>query len=450
MNLKLRLNIIVTLVLLVVLTIGAFAMARVLREEIRVEVASTALLALKMLDAKVLDFGLDHNMNATKFKSYQTLFRLDEIRNIRHVRVEFYDLKGELRDSNRSAETYITVSPDWFIHAMDDVSDTLPITKRDVFYRGKLIGQLVITPDPIYEIEEIWLELRMIFWLILLFFVFINIFIFIAVGMAMKPVDKIIAGLTDIEAGNLSVRLPKISLPEMAPISDKFNVMAAELEDSTNKNRLLTQQMISLQEDDKKHLARELHDEVGQHLTAINVDAKAIMRANNLDVAKESAVAISSIVKQMMEIIHQMLKRLRPGDLDELGLSVALRELVENWKAHHSDTACNLDCDETFEGVNDRTLLTIYRVVQECLTNISKHANASDVSISCRRKDKVIVLTIRDNGDGFDDSNRQQGFGLAGIRERVESLLGTLTIATAYKEGTYVEIIIPIEQGEMS
>ena len=118
-------------------------------------------------------------------------------------------------------------------------------------------------------------------------------------AISLKPIDEVIDALTDIEDGQLDRRLPIFGLPEMASISRKFNGMAATMQSSIRSNHRLTQQIIRLQEAERKSLAHELHDEIGQHLTAIHVDASVIRGSQDLEAAKNSATAIDSLVRQM-------------------------------------------------------------------------------------------------------------------------------------------------------
>jgi two-component system sensor histidine kinase UhpB len=448
MNLRIRLNLIVTLVLLLVLSVGFYSAVRDARENVQAEVASTAILTLKMLDTKILHFGMDYNANFLTPISIQSAFSLSDLKDVRHIRVELFSPVGHLLDSNLGKQSKQDEVPDWFIHAMDVVSEEMPPTKRPVFLQGHLVAEVVVTPDPYFEILEIWTETKTMLWVLCLFFAIVNVLIYFSVGLALKPIDKIMDGLTDIESGNLSTRLPKFSLPDLSQISEKFNVMAEALESSTTKNHHLTQQIILLQEAERKHLARELHDEFGQHLTAIHVDASAIEQANNWDNVKASAGAISSVVKQMMEMLHNMLHRLRPVELEELGLEAALSELLSRWKKRNTSVHCQINCQNDFSRVSDTILVAIYRIVQECLTNVSRHANASWVKVQVINEGQRIGVDIIDDGVGFDNDAKVDGFGLAGIKERVEGLDGLFEITTAQNQGVAIHIKIPVIEEE--
>ena len=220
----------------------------------------------------------------------------------------------------------------------------------------------------------------------------------------------------------------------------KFNAMADTLQESTQNNRRLTQQIIRLQEDERQSLARDIHDEIGQYLTAIHVDASAILNGRKLSSAKESALAISKVTRQMMDVVHQIIQRLRPRILDELGLGLALIELVDHWRQRCKNIKIVDYIDKNLGTLDELVSITAYRVIQECLTNIAKHANAANVSVKVKQDEQFIHLYIEDDGVGFSQTVSTQGFGLAGMIERVQGLLGEINIQSSINQGVKVTV----------
>ena len=442
MNLKLRINIIITVLLFLTLIIGGglFTINNA-RGNVQAEIASTAILALHMLDSEILTYSMGYGQMSPAHVGAGSIFQLNKLTDVRHLRIDFYDEYGQLRDSNQSAKPD-DAPPQWFSTLIDSVTDTMPATKRKVYGRGRIVGELVITPDPSYEIAEVWQEMQGLLMFVGLFFIVVNILIYYFVGWALRPIDNILHALTDLETGNLATRLPKFTLPELSSISEKFNVMAKTLEESVASNRHLTQQLIKVQEEERKNLARELHDEIGQHLTAIHVDATAILKAKTVDSSRDSALAIDTVARQMMDIVHSILHRLRPTGLDEFGLEIALQELINGWQQRHKEVSVKYDIRGVFNDLDDNLRITIYRLIQECLTNISRHAQAKSVAIFLVKFPDVIQLSISDDGKGFDPTMKSEGFGLAGMRERVEALEGKLEIETSAK-GTQINIELP-------
>ncbi|KAF3979052.1 MAG: sensor histidine kinase [Methylococcales symbiont of Iophon sp. n. MRB-2018] len=440
MNLKLRLNIIITLILLLIILIGAVVTIKNVANNIQAEIASTAILALHTFDAEILGLRLN---NPSLIKD-RFVFHLRDLKNVRHLKIDFFDNAGKLQDSNHvKIDSQQNQAPAWFVNTMDSVTGKLPSTRQSVFISDRLVGELVITPDVSYEINEEWQATKSILVLLSIFFLVVNIVVYIAVNIALRPIDNILTALTELESGNLNSRLPKFTLPELSNISDKFNIMAATLQSSIDNNHHLSQQLIRLQEDERKNLAQELHDEIGQHLTAIYMDASVIKDAKTIATAQESATAIDTVVRQMMEIVHTMLQRLRPSDLDELGLEVALKELISAWLTRNPNIQLNFHISGSFIDLDDTLLVSIYRLVQECLTNIARHANANNITICIKKDNNQINMMIADNGNGFDHTIKPKGFGLLGMRERVEGLAGKFEITTAINKGVIINIELP-------
>ena len=210
--------------------------------------------------------------------------------------------------------------------------------------------------------------------------------------------------------------------------------------------RNFTQKILQVQENERKNLARELHDEIGQYLTAIHMDASAILATKELQSARESASAIDMLALQMMDIVHNMLKRLKPSGFDNLGLEAALHELVGAWQNRTRDVMVDFQLEGEFSDINDSILIVIYRLIQESLTNVSRHAQAQNVLIKLSRTRDHILLTIIDDGKGYDITEEHDGFGLVGMRERVEELDGRFNLQSRTDEGVSINVALPIPE----
>lgn len=216
------------------------------------------------------------------------------------------------------------------------------------------------------------------------------------------------------------------------------------------RNRQLAQQLIQLQEQERRHLARELHDEFGQCCVAIKVDATLIAQDTDdkLSPIHTSARAIFDTADHLHDVLRSMLQRLRPAGLDDLGLVSCLQVLVESWSRRHA-VICTFQADGLFEGLDEATNITLYRTVQESLSNIAQHAHANQASVMlCRSASSAdahrITLNIHDNGVGIPMSPRRQGLGVLGMNERVSALGGCLSLAMAPSGGTHVQVILPM------
>ena len=421
----------ITCLLLVLLSVSGIFVVKNASEDVRAEVASTANLALHLLDAEILHYSSDFGwINSAEDAS---VFRLQSLNNIRHLKIEFYDINGKLRESNRNKQHQLEANspPSWFTNAMSLSGRDMQKQTRNIILSGRYVGELVVTPDPSYEIAEVWSDTLGLLELAATFFVLINLLVYFAVKYTFKPVDRILEALTQMEQGRFSSRLPDFKPIELQAIGQKFNAMADTLQKSTQNNHRLTQQIIRLQEDERKNLARDIHDEIGQYLTAIHVDASAILNGKKLSVAKESAQAISSVARQMMDMVHEILQRLRPRALDELGLSLALGELIHHWRQRCRSINIVQSIASDVGAIDESVSITAYRVVQECLTNIAKHANARRVTINLKKDEQFLYLHIEDDGVGFDPTITAQGFGLAGMKERIQGLMGEMSIESS-------------------
>ncbi len=441
MSLKLRLNLMITALLALVMLIGAWLMINNAREDVRAEVQSTTNLALHLLDTEILHYTSDFAwMDGADIKK-TSVFRLQSLGNIRHLRIEFFDYKGRLMDSNRPyPEQHQRMSPPgWFVSLMDVASPAMQETRRKIVINGRAAGELVITPDSSYEIAEIWDDTIGMLMLVAFFFIIVNGMVYWAVSRALRPVGRILEALTELERGHLHARLPIFSLPELARIGEKFNGMAQKLQQTVEHNQGLSRQLIRLQEDERKSLARDLHDEIGQSLTAIHADASAILNDDIPPSVRDSASAIVTVSRHMMELVRQLLNRLRPDTLDKLGLRVALQDLHGDWQRRNPLIQSELQISGELDGLSEAVTITAFRMVQECLTNITRHAGASKVSIGVVRGEDSLAILVEDDGQGF-NPERAQGFGLAGMRERIEGLGGEFELDSAFRHGTCITV----------
>lgn len=445
MNLQFKLNLIITCLSLLMLCASAFFIVHNAKEDVRAEVSSTSNLVLHLLDSEIMHYTSDYGWLEHNIKAGGGFFRLSTLSSIRHLKIDFYDTNGMLRETNQTNQYMHDTRgvPAWFTSFMGLSDIGVEVKRKLIVINGRFIGELVVTPDPSYEIAEVWNDTIGLLGLVVIFFIMMNLLVFWAVKFTFKPVAKIVSGLTKIEEGEYSARLPMFKPVELQAIGSKFNAMADKLQQSIQKNHRLTQQLISLQEDERKSLARDIHDEIGQYLTAIHMDASTILKARNVKTAKTSAQAISDVVRQMMDIVHDLLQRLRPRVLDELGTGLALRELIQHWQERNRHIAIMHKVSQDIGVIDDSVAITAYRVVQECLTNITKHANAKSVKIIVDQDDFNVYLTVEDDGVGFNQSVMTNGYGLAGMQERIQGLLGNMSITSGAFKGTKIQVTLP-------
>jgi two-component system sensor histidine kinase UhpB len=311
---------------------------------------------------------------------------------------------------------------------------------------------LVIRADPRDEIDEAWADARALIVVLLLALLMADLLVVLTVTHALRPVHDIQRALDAVERGDLAARLPTLGLPELDGIARQFNHMVSVLESSREENRRLTSRSLSIQERERRHLAQELHDEMGQSLSAIRAIAASMMRrAGEADAhTRDAAQEIARIGSHVYDVARGMMHRLRPVTLDELGLKAAIETLVDDWNARFEDCFCRLELGPLPERLPDDLAIGAYRIVQEALTNVVKHARATEVAVSVRTRpgpdgSDLLELRIRDNGRGLAAGALagEGGLGLRGMRERAEVAGGRLRLVEPAGGGLQIEVELP-------
>jgi len=243
----------------------------------------------------------------------------------------------------------------------------------------------------------------------------------------------------------------------MRDITEHKLVQRAERE--LEQNRKLTRLIQNRLEEERRAIARELHDELGQCVTAIKTIGTAISNRTR-ESAPEihgNAQTIVSVASHIYDVVHGIIRQLRPPALDHLGLSATLKETVAAWRARHEDIACELRLEGELEGLGETVNITIYRIVQECLTNVIRHAAATRADIVVARESlagrgDVVRVMVRDNGKGIAQRSESEAtrFGLMGMRERVQALDGVFQIDNRPGEGVTVTAMIPAKVAIMA
>jgi signal transduction histidine kinase len=240
-----------------------------------------------------------------------------------------------------------------------------------------------------------------------------------------------------------------------------------EAEEETAKllseNRRLNQRLFTAQEEERRAIARELHDELGQCVTAAHADIETISRMSEGAHPNiyRTAQAAEQVLNHLYDVSHAMMDRLRPALLDELGLADALREAVAVFTAHHPGINCKLTLSGELDGLGETINITAYRIIQECLNNVAKHSGASEVEVRvCRRAEACrceslfsplanqLRLLVRDNGQGLVNKEPLKGLGLVGVRERVEALKGHFVMESKLGQGLCVAVEFPAGDGD--
>jgi two-component system sensor histidine kinase UhpB len=215
-----------------------------------------------------------------------------------------------------------------------------------------------------------------------------------------------------------------------------------QLRSALADNRRLVQRLIEVQEEERRRLARELHDELGQTLNAIKLDVLALPEAG-------AAQRIAGNVDRVYAAAGDLVRSLRPPALYELGLSAALEACVDRWRQSHPGLTVQLSMAGELDRLGETLDLALYRIVQEALTNCVRHARATHFYIDLTRDAGAgggVLLEMRDDGQGFDIAAGRSGSGLAGMRERVGLLGGQFELLSAPGQGVTIRIEIPVRE----
>lgn len=226
------------------------------------------------------------------------------------------------------------------------------------------------------------------------------------------------------------------------------------------ENQRLARRLFTLQEEERRYLSRELHDELGQYLAALRVNVECLSLLGEGQELRGQIEAIAKGVDHLYIAVRRIMRRLRP-ELLELGLVDALRDLLEEYQHRYPQIAFELETHGNFRILEDDQAIVLYRIIQECLTNIIRHAGARHVGIClchlskpiklCQRyfppprRRRAVCLTVCDDGKGLPVQSSRRGFGLIGMRERVEALGGTFLLDSQPHRGVCVAIELPVK-----
>ncbi len=220
-----------------------------------------------------------------------------------------------------------------------------------------------------------------------------------------------------------------IAISRQQHLAQNLHHYRRRLEEELAARRALTEKLIHTEEDTRKNLARELHDEIGQNITAIQIQSQLVKRARDPAQTQAAANQIADLARRIHHSTRQLLRQLRPPALDELAFKDALHHLLNEFAFSERGIRCHFDYRLIDTPAGETVRFTLYRLLQELLNNVCKHAEASEVAIVLYQQGELLHLEVRDNGIGI-RADKEPGFGIQGMRERVSALGGELTLET--------------------
>jgi len=567
MSLRVRISLIITALVALFTVVTGQIIVDDMRSAIREEMEAGTKVTLQHLNTVLYSSAIARNGDASSGVLLSFLRRLGRVRA---HEIRMYDAAGSLvYTSPPSAYKAGRSAPDWFRRLVAPDLPEVALNTPD--------AQVVVAPDASRAILDAWDDLRRLIWLLLGFLVVVNVVVFFLLGRSLRPVNTILAGMSQMQRGRLDVRLPAFAGREFDSIGRTFNGMAHALEASHEENRRLalvakqssdaiiihdlqgnisfwnpaaerllgyrpdeivgrsatllippgletevadnlraicarrvvenletqrlardarvvdvalsaaplvdpvsdevigeivamrditehkraqqaeaellqnrrlTQVIQTRLEEERRSIARELHDELGQCVTAIRTIGAAISNRTRVDSPEvhNSARTIVEVAGHIYDVVHGIIRRLRPSALDNLGLTEALEEWTAAWRERYPDIEVQLELSGNLDDLGETVNITVYRIVQECLTNVVRHAAATRAHIHVSRGRDGLEVTVRDNGKGLGERNESEAarFGLLGMRERVEGLSGRFDIDTRPGEGLCVRAWIPV------
>ncbi len=341
-------------------------------------------------------------------------------------------------------------APAWFAAAYDWMLGTHQDVSRPLSERQRNAGVIIVAPEPQAAVRMAWQRLSSLAAMATALTLAISLFSAVAIAQALAPARGIIAGLRRLSAGDYRSRVALGHARDFAPLGAAVNELADRLALATSERIDLTRRLIEAREEERRDLARELHDEFGQCLAAGAAFAGAIelgAARDRPDVAQD-AREIGRLFRRMSSALRTALTRLRNPVSEEIGLEAGLLELVAGCNARGSGVATvRLDLEGDLTNLPERIASGVYRIAQESLTNALRHGAPSEVCLRVERsvdQNEAIMLTIEDDGGG--DATRiaaAGGQGIAGMRERVAAFGGEFSIRNGAR-GVRVAAVIPL------
>jgi two-component system sensor histidine kinase UhpB len=325
-------------------------------------------------------------------------------------------------------------------------------------------GRIVVKADASRAVLDGWDDLQPMLWMVLAGFVLANALVYALMGRALRPLHQLVQGMRLMAGGHYDTRLDRLSGHEGRQIGQAFNHMAKSVQDSIEArrqaeeaaqaladNRELTQAIQARIEQERAAISRELHDELGQQVTAIKSVGLAIARraANTDPSIEQSARLVMQCADQIYDGMHRLIGKLRPLALDQFGLYDALRDLLSDCQMQHPQLQITASLPDALESPDDALSTAVYRIVQEALTNVLRHAKATRVEVIVRVDAVDLWLTVRDNGCG-QLSHFQSGghYGLPGMRERAQTLNGSFELLQCEPGGIEIQVRLPYVKQE--
>lgn len=364
--------------------------------------------------------------------------------------VKFTSVDGKMNSRCTGVDSATGQAPAWFAAFYEAVFLNAVDTTETFVHRERAKGTIETTSDRGAVALNAWVSVAGMLRLSLVLTAILCGLVYAAVNGALKPTAQILSGLKRLAGGDHTVQLPRYRLRELDSISDGINRLSRELQVATAERAELARKLIDVQEQERRHIARELHDDVAQQLTAISGLAASMTSSLGSDAVAATAAADDLVAasRRAIRSLRETLIYLRPPEIDELGLRTSLDGLIaDHNRRSRGAVQFSLTADGPIDGFDAETSAHIYRIIQEGLNNAARHADAKTVSVAIvhtgvealadGRQGDAIELRIEDDGSGWSEAAAvpEGRFGLLGMRERVAALDGKLSMDRSARGG---------------
>jgi two-component system sensor histidine kinase UhpB len=422
----------------------------------RLEIEASLEIAQRFVEATIKDLAAEGQLN-------QLNERLSlQLRHLRHVRIMMMDTFGNLTELSpqpnpAGSEQTTQWVPRWFVALVAPRLADRSLRVVSVPH----VRPIILTGEPTDEIAETWqgFSRQAVVWLGLNGLVLAVLLV--VLDRILKPLGSLSRGMQSLEDGDYATRLKQPNVRELAVITNRFNTLATALDTARRENRRLYQRLISVQEQERREIANDLHDEAGPCLFGISANASSVktiaeqMKHQRSGEISKRISEIISITERLKRMNRALLNRLKPEPLGRITLSELIDELVCDFQRRHPDAQIILAIGKLAKTYGEEIDLALYRCIQEGTTNALCHGKADNLAIDlneqrasaangAEQSQSIVRLVLRDNGTGFAPST-QKGFGLNAMTERVRSLNGSCLVESAPSEGTTISVEIPVQ-----
>ncbi len=462
--LSLRSRLMIIFIILSVITIlvsGVFLLSNA-RSAIQNEVTASRILANSLIK--------ESTKTIPNFITFEQFLETLPVKfgEIRHIKIRVYNDKDrevlgnpayQLSEDEIKKDTK-KESPLWFRSLLWPHHE---VTSTPIRFGSQELGYVTLSVEPLDEMNEIWADIVILIKIAAISLLILLISIHVALGRALQPIGSITEGMKNLEAGNFKYRISKISSPDLSIIGQGFNDLARKLDTVSKERERLSQRIVTVQDQERRHIAQELHDEFGPCLFGIKSNATSVRNhmqkqdeANNRPF-QEKMQSVLDIVSHMEACNRDLLNQLRPMALGEIDLSELIEKLVGTFRVRYNHITWQLEMPSPLPSFGETIDLTVYRFIQESLTNVARHSKAKNVMIDIQQdhlinlqdkevgKNTELTMSVRDDGVGISETS-QPGHGITGLEERIAALGGVFSISENSPQGVKVEARIQFAQ----